>query len=419
MARTKGSNGLGSTYKYKGTTGKTLYRWQAVVPLDLEDPEGPKKRVTKGGYLSKVEAQFDLQAALARVRASAPALGSKRSFESYSRQWLEELDLAGSTKAGYLKIVRTHLNPNLGKMALASIRSQDIKRLYAKLRVSGRRDSKAQGEALSESTVIKIHLVLSAILESAKDGGLLFANPAKNKSIKAPGQSRRSRSMNEIDQVLSKEELNNLLSWIEEELEDELYPLWHLIANTGLRRSEAIALTWADLNFNTRILSVRRAADTSLARKTKATKTYKGRAVSLDTNTIGIIRAYKIMRAAIGPQFARPEAFIFSTINNELRGPNDVTARWSRLLVKAREYLPDLPNITLKGLRHTHATLLLQAGVNPKIVQERLGHSNISTTLDIYSHVTPTIQAEAVDRFFSWMHGENLSDGVLSKEVIK
>jgi integrase len=292
-------------------------------------------------------------------------------------------------------------------MPLASIRSQDVKSLYAKLRESGRRDSKAPGEALSESTVSKIHLVLSAILESAKDEGLLFANPAKNKSIKAPGQSRRSRAMEEIDQVLSKEQLTCLLTWIEEELEDDLYPLWHLIANTGLRRSEAIALTWADLNFNTRILSVRRAADTSLARKTKATKTYKARAVSLDTKTIENIRSYKILRAAIGPQFTKPEAFIFSTINNELRGPNDVTARWSRLAVKAREYLPDLPNITLKGLRHTHATLLLQAGVNPKIVQERLGHSNISTTLDIYSHVTPTIQAEAVDRFSSWMSAKN------------
>jgi integrase len=403
MARTKGSSGLGSTYKYRGTTGKTLYRWQAVVPMDIEDPEGPKKRVTKGGYLSKKEAQLDLQAALERVRASAPALGSKRTFESYSRQWLEELDLAGSTKAGYLKIVRTHLNPNLGKIPLASIRSQDVKSLYAKLRESGRRDSKAPGEALSESTVSKIHLVLSAILESAKDEGLLFANPAKNKSIKAPGQSRRSRAMDEIDQVLSKEQLTDLLTWIEEELEDDLYPLWHLIANTGLRRSEAIALTWADLNFTTRILSVRRSADTSLAKNTKATKTYKARAVALDSKTVEVIRAFKTLRAAISNEFTKQEAFIFSTINNELRGPNDVTARWSRLAVKAREYFQDLPNITLKGLRHTHATLLLQAGVNPKIVQERLGHSNISTTLDIYSHVTPTIQSEAIDRFSLWV----------------
>lgn len=403
MARSRGANGMGSTYKYKGATGKSLYRWQAVVPVDAEDPSGPKKRVTKGGYLSKKEAQLDLQAAIERVRTASPALGSKRTFESYSRQWLGELDLAGSTKAGYLKIVRTHLDPGLGKMPLASIRSQDVKSLYAKLRATGRRDTKVPGGALAEGTVSKIHLVLSAILESAKDEDLLFSNPAKHKSVKAPGQSRRSRAMDEIDQVLSKEELTNLLKWIEEKLGDDLYPLWHLIANTGLRRSEAIALTWADLNFSTRVLSVRRSADTSLAKRTKATKTYKARAVSLDVKTIETIRTYKTLRMALGGDFTKPEAFIFSTINNELRGPNDVTARWSRLSIKARQVIPDLPNITLKGLRHTHATLLLQAGVNPKIVQERLGHSNISTTLDIYSHVTPTIQVEAVDRFAHWM----------------
>jgi hypothetical protein len=120
MTVSKGPSGLGSTYKYKGSSGKTLYRWQAVVPIDIEDPEGPKKRVTKGGYLSKKEAQLDLQAALERVRASAPALGSKRTFESYSRQWLDELDLAGSTKAGYLKIVRTHQFKTLSKGRLAA-----------------------------------------------------------------------------------------------------------------------------------------------------------------------------------------------------------------------------------------------------------------------------------------------------------
>ena len=67
--------------------------------------------------------------------------------------------------------------------------------------------------------------------------------------------------------------------------------------------------------------------------------------------------------------------------------------------------LPELPWVTLKGLRHTHATLLLQSGVASKVVQERLGHSDISTTLNIYSHVTPTIQREAIQHFEGWLEG--------------
>ena len=70
---------------------------------------------------------------------------------------------------------------------------------------------------------------------------------------------------------------------------------------------------------------------------------------------------------------------------------------------KAKAELSNLPSVTIKGLRHTHATLLLQSGINPKIVQERLGHSDIGTTLDIYTHVTPTIQSEAVKSFAEWL----------------
>lgn len=172
---------------------------------------------------------------------------------------------------------------------------------------------------------------------------------------------------------------------------------------TGMRRSEAVALKWSDLNFSTTTLAIRRAADVSASRAVKSTKTYKARSVMVDAKTLEVLSKYKKLRALLGPEFVSNEAFIFATLNNDLRIPNDVTARWSRLVAKAKANISDLPSITLKGLRHTHATLLLQSGVNPKIVQERLGHSDISTTLNIYTHVTPTIQSEALDRFTKWM----------------
>ena len=93
-----------------------------------------------------------------------------------------------------------------------------------------------------------------------------------------------------------------------------------------------------------------------------------------------------------------PSAFIFGTIANELRGPNDVTRRFSKMVKKAQQSVlgGQLPWVTLQGLRHGHATHLLEAAIQPKIVQERLGHSNIQTTMDIYSHVLPTIQRDAL-----------------------
>jgi integrase len=176
-----------------------------------------------------------------------------------------------------------------------------------------------------------------------------------------------------------------------------------LVSFTGIRRSEAIALKWSDFNSGEAFISVRRAADTATSKTLKPTKTYRSRAIALDSDTINVLAKHKQNRAALGPEFVSPEAFIFGTLKNELRGPNDVTARWSRLIKKALEDVANLSPVTLKGLRHTHATLLLQAGINPKIVQERLGHSDIGTTLDIYTHVTPTIQVEAIKRFTDWM----------------
>jgi integrase len=110
----------------------------------------------------------------------------------------------------------------------------------------------------------------------------------------------------------------------------------------------------------------------------------------------------------------QPDAFGFGLPNGDLRSPNDLTARWARAVGKAKEYsktvphMADktLPNLTLKGLRHTHATLLMKNGTNPKIVQERLGHSTINTTMNIYSHVTPNMQQDAIDGLTTHMEDE-------------
>ena len=168
-----------------------------------------------------------------------------------------------------------------------------------------------------------------------------------------------------------------------------------------MRRGEALALRWSDIDWKNNSVSVVRAADSVTSKATKPTKTYKNRLVVLDSNTMRILKKYKADRAKLGLTFVQADSFVFGTVNNELRGPNDATAHWSRLLKKLALDSPSLPRVTLKGLRHSHATQLLAAGVNPKIVQERLGHSNISTTLDIYSHVTPTIQQNAIEQLMN------------------
>lgn len=90
---------------------------------------------------------------------------------------------------------------------------------------------------------------------------------------------------------------------------------------------------------------------------------------------------------------------MFADDEGNLRSPDAMTSRWARRLDWATAQFDNLTRVTLKGLRHTHATLLVERGEHPKIDQERLGHSTITTTMNIYSHVTPTMQKSAVDRF--------------------
>lgn len=144
------------------------------------------------------------------------------------------------------------------------------------------------------------------------------------------------------------------------------------------------------------MLSLRRAANVTKRNATKKTKTGSSRSIDLDQNSVNALKAYKAKRGSISLDLARPEAYVFGNDQGQIRSPNEVGRRWTYRVAKAQEKL-DLPRITLKGLRHTHATILLELGIHPKVVQERLGHTKISTTMDIYSHVAPTMQRNAID----------------------
>jgi len=113
-----------------------------------------------------------------------------------------------------------------------------------------------------------------------------------------------------------------------------------------------------------------------------------------------VLRGWKVTRGSIGLQLARADAYVLGDNNGRVRSPDNIGRRWDHRVRLARAVIgeDELPRLTLHGLRHTHATLLLGLGDHLKVVQERLGPSNISTTMNIYGHDTPTMQRDAVDR---------------------
>ena len=129
--------------------------------------------------------------------------------------------------------------------------------------------------------------------------------------------------------------------------------------------------------------------------------------IDVDAETIAVVKACRSQLGPVSLDLVRPDAYMFGNLSGGTRSPNEISRRWRTRVQRAREALGDKlsTTITLHGLRHTHATLLLELGVHPKVVQERLGHTTYATTMNVYSHVTPTMQRSAADLLAAAVRG--------------
>lgn len=171
--------------------------------------------------------------------------------------------------------------------------------------------------------------------------------------------------------------------------------LWWILGTTGMRRGEALGLRWSDIDLDKGEIKVQRALVTGEGGKRWSTpKTRSGwRTVSIDEDTVAVLRTHKARqnaeKLALGAGY-RDEDLVTAQDDGSTVSPTRITEQFGRLSRRA-----GLPHIRLHDLRHTFATQALAAGVNPKIVQEALGHAHVSVTLGIYSHVDQTMQANA------------------------
>lgn len=400
MPRRSRRAGKGSITSYTTKAG-TRWRYQLWVPVDPEHPDEGERQTGKAGYRTMSEADDALDAAKRQLREHVKFVRSMPTVAEYSKRWLAGLALANSTIAGYKRNVNNHVTPQLGNIPLDKLTATRLARHYRELAATGRRDGTHTGEPLSANTVNKVHVAIGAMLEAAREDGIITVNPARKRGVvKAPtGKQIREQKAEMVTWTAG--ELQRFLGWDRDVHEDELYPLWLTVAYTGMRRSEALALRWGDLDPEGGRIAIRRSLDTTEANTTKLTKTGGARVVDVDDTVLSVLRSYRAKRAQLSLELARAGAYIFGNLEGGSRSPNEVSRRWRTRVRQARAYLGEdqLPTITLHDLRHTHATLLLANGEHPKVVQERLGHRHISMTMDVYSHVTPTMQRGASDRF--------------------
>jgi len=354
---------------------------------------GKRKNITKGGFRTKSEAQDALNAALADHQHGDRIEPTKLTVREYlEAEWLplQKASRKPSTYTGYEHIASKRIIPTLGDLRLSELTAGDVARLYSTLRTSGRLTKK--GGALGERSIRHTHAVLHSALEHAVDAGMLGRNPAR-RLPKAARPNPRNVEM----RTWSAEELRTFLASFDGEERAERRRLrapFLVAALTGLRRSELCGLKWEDVDLERCVLSVRRGLTTAGYQVHEgAPKSGRARTVALDAETVAVLRRWRAdqlqERLAAGEAWS-DSCYMFTIETGEPWHPQLLADAFQRRVDSV-----GVAPIRFHDLRHTHATLMLAAGVHPKVVQERLGHSSISITLDLYSHVAPGMQEDA------------------------
>jgi integrase len=370
---TKRGHGEGSIYQRKDG------RWTAEISV-----QGGKSKFLYGKTRKEVAAK--LKTALYEQQKGLLVTGPQQKVEQFLIHWLEDVhkqSVRPRTYERYEEIIRLHLGPGVGHHLLEKLSPQHLQAFY----------KKKLDEGLSPTTVVNLHNVLHKALETAVRWNLIARNPC---NLVSPPRRKRF----EI-QPLNIQQIHQLLAAARGH---RLEALFILALATGMRRGELLALKWQDLDLEQGILQVRRILTRIPSKlpgkgfEESEPKTDKGRrSIVIPPFVVEALKQHRIrqleakLKAGQGWQ---DHDYVFCTsIGTHLNPTKDVLNVLKSLLAKA-----GLPDIRFHDLRHSSATLLLSMKVHPKIVQEILGHSQISMTMDIYSHVLPTMQEEAMNK---------------------
>lgn len=434
----------------RGSVVKKGNRYFVKIELDPNPETGRRRQKWHSGFRTKREAEkarIDLLSKFDRGEYVEP---TQQTLAEYLAEWLQAIEhtVRPSTFDSYSRNMHNHVIAHIGSTRLVKVDAVALNGLYSTLLTCGRllpsrtgrgysaeviaraEQLRSEGlslaasaeqlrsesdeaseitkntlatllrrqgqrravddmpEGLDRRTVNYVHTILHRAFKDAVRWGRLSRNPSD--AADPPRAGQKSDSVQTWDATT----LRTFLSQ-SRQAGDRLHGLWVLLATTGMRRGEAIGLRWKDVDLEKGRLSV---VQTITQTRSKVTigepKTSRGRrSIALDGATVGVLRDHrKAMleeRLLVGPDFA-DEGLIFHQPDGACLRPDAVSSQFLRRVEKFGH-----PRLTIHGLRHTWATLALEQGIHPRVVQERLGHSTIAITLGIYSHVSPTLHDEA------------------------
>jgi integrase len=351
------------------------------------DPATGKRRVaTVTVRGDRKAAEKELRRLLRTVDDGSHVDPSHITVREWLQTWLETVrsEITPKTAERYGEICRNFLMPALGNMGLTRLAPTQIQAAYNAWAIGGRRDGKAGG--LSPQTRRHIHRVLRTALARAVEQQLIGRNPADVFKKRLPKVERRELVTLTADQSarLLEALAHSRVYW----------PVLIALA-TGMRRGEILALRWKNVDLDGGTLRVVESLEqTKTSIRFKAPKSGRHRAITLPGYAVAELRRLKREQAesllALGVRQSG-DTLLCCRSDGEPHQPLSLTYEFARFMRR----LKDLPRVRFHDLRHSHATQLLASGIHPKIASERLGHASVGITLDLYSHVTDTMQGEA------------------------
>jgi integrase len=364
-------------------------KWYVIVSLGRNEYGKPvQKWIRLRSARNKTEAKREAVRIEHELNAGSWVPPSKLTVGDLLVEWLTSAKprLSPKTYQEYERIIIRHLIPALGRVPLDRVSPLTLEHYFARKRVDGRLDGPG---GLSELTLRHHFAILHRAFRQAVRWRYLTFNPTDG--IDPPVGTAAEQS------TYSDAETVQLLRAVE--VDAELHVPVVLAATLGMRRGEILGLKWSDVDLTNQTLTIRRALQETkeLGLFEKSPKTPGSRRrVALPQLVVDVLREHQVrQRQALAELTgAVPlDGYVCARADGRPWRPNNFSERYARFLSES-----GLRAIPFKNLRHTHATSLLRSGVPAKIVSERLGHSRIGTTMDIYSHVTPDMQADAAAR---------------------
>lgn len=360
--------------------------WQGAISCGRDPTSGKWKRVTVYGR-TRAEVADKLDQLRNQQRAGLPIEPQSVTVGQWIETWLQEYKKASlkpTTWSNYWYLYRVHIRPALGETRLAKLQTNQIQQFYQASLTNG----------FSPASIRRLHAVLTGALKQARREGLIPRNPAED--VVLPKARKKER------RVLTPEETERFLAAAQKR---RLYPSFLVAVGTGMRVGELLALRWEDVDLDAGVVRVRREVirlrDQPGPTKTKlAFMTPKSQAgireIPLTATVLAELRRWKARQAeeklALGEAY-RDQGLVFAGEDGRITDPRNFTKLFYKVVKDA-----GIPHANLHALRHSFATRLAEAGENPRIIADLLGHAQVTTTLEIYSHALPEAKRAAVSK---------------------